>query len=116
MFLHVLEARYVRDYVVWLNFSDGAAGEVDLSAELDGSIFGPLRDIGRFKQFSVACHTLMWPNGADFAPEFLRERVVATVVLGEAHRAAIDERLAEHERNPDDVVSRGQVLAKARRG
>ncbi|MBI1983408.1 MAG: DUF2442 domain-containing protein, partial [Acidobacteria bacterium] len=45
MFLHVLEARYVRDYVVWLKFSDGAAGEVDLSAELDGPVFGPLRDI-----------------------------------------------------------------------
>jgi hypothetical protein len=26
--------------------------------------------------------------------------------LGDAHRAMIDERLAEHERNPDDVVSR----------
>ena len=28
------------------------------------------------------------------------------VPLGDAHRAVIDERLAEHERNPDDVVSR----------
>jgi hypothetical protein len=28
----------------------------------------------------------------------------------------IDERLAEHERNPDDVVSRDEVLAEARRG
>lgn len=39
----------------------------------------------------------------------------ASVPLGDAHRAAIDERLAEHERNPDDVVSRDQVLAEARR-
>lgn len=38
------------------------------------------------------------------------------VPLGEAHRAAIDEALAEHERNPDDVVSRDEVFAKARRG
>ena len=79
MFLHVLEARYVRDYVVWLKFSDGAAGEVDLSAELDGPIFSPLRDIEQFKRFTVAYHTLTWPNGADFAPEFLRERVAVTV-------------------------------------
>jgi hypothetical protein len=28
----------------------------------------------------------------------------------------IDARLAEHERNPDDVISREQVLAEARRG
>ena len=37
------------------------------------------------------------------------------VPLGDAHRAVIDERLAEHERNPDDVVSRDDVLAEARR-
>jgi putative addiction module component (TIGR02574 family) len=40
----------------------------------------------------------------------------SSVPLGDAHRAIIDERLAEHERNPDDVVSRDQVLAEARRG
>ena len=28
----------------------------------------------------------------------------------------VDERLAEHERNPDDVISRDEVLAEARRG
>lgn len=79
MFLHVLEARYVRDYLVWLKFSDGTAGEVDLCAELDGPVFGPLRDVEQFKRFRVAGHTLSWPNGADFAPEFLRERATVTV-------------------------------------
>lgn len=79
MFIHVLEARYVRDYVVRLKFSDGANGEVDLSAELNGPVFGGLQDIEEFKRFSVAYHTLTWPNGADFAPEFLRERVAVTV-------------------------------------
>jgi len=78
MFLHVLEARYVRDYVVWLKFSDGAEGEVDLSGELGGPVFGPLHDMERFKDFSVAYHTLTWSNGADFAPEFLRERIRVT--------------------------------------
>lgn len=38
------------------------------------------------------------------------------VPLGDAHRAVIDERIAEHERNPDDVLPRGEVLAQARRG
>jgi len=40
----------------------------------------------------------------------------SSVPLGDAQRAVIDERLAEHERNPDDVVSRDEVLAEARRG
>jgi putative addiction module component (TIGR02574 family) len=38
----------------------------------------------------------------------------AGVPLGDAHRALIDERLAEHERNPDDVVSRNELFAEAR--
>ncbi|OFZ91080.1 MAG: hypothetical protein A2V78_06900 [Betaproteobacteria bacterium RBG_16_64_18] len=40
----------------------------------------------------------------------------SSVPLGDAHRAIIDERVAEHARNPDDVVSRDEVLAEARRG
>ena len=79
MFLHVLEARYIRDYVIWVRFSDGTKGEVNLSAELTGPVFGPLRDVEKFKAFALAYHTLTWPNGADLAPEFLRERVAVTV-------------------------------------
>ena len=38
------------------------------------------------------------------------------VPLSDAHRTAIEERLAEHQRDPDDVISRDEVLAAARRG
>ena len=69
---------------MWLRFSDGAAGEVDLDDELEGPVFGPLRDMERFKRFSVVCHTLTWDNGADFAPEFFRERIAVTVQQGAA--------------------------------
>jgi hypothetical protein len=71
----LVEARYVRDYVIWLRWSDGSQGEVDLSGELEGPIFEPLRDKAYFRTFvlSPAVHTLVWPNGADLAPEFLRE-------------------------------------------
>ena len=37
------------------------------------------------------------------------------VPLGDSHRAVIDKRLAEHEVNPDDVATRDEVLAEARR-
>ena len=40
----------------------------------------------------------------------------SSVPLGDAHRSVIDERLAEHERSPDDVVSKDEVLEAARRG
>jgi hypothetical protein len=75
--VRLLEARYVRDYVLWLRFSDGLAGEVDLSAELDGPVFEPLRDPATFKAVRLhpEIHTIVWPNGADFSTEFLHERV-----------------------------------------
>ena len=71
---HVVEARYVRDHVVWLRFQDGTTGEVGLAPELEGPILEPLRDPEVFKQFRVDAelHTLAWPNGADIAPERLR--------------------------------------------
>ena len=77
MFLHVVKARYIRDHTVWLR-NDGTCGEVDLSEELKGPIFEPLRDVEHFKRFSIAYHTLTWENGADFAPEFLREHTRVT--------------------------------------
>lgn len=75
--VRILDARYVRDYVVWLRFSDGLAGEIDLSSELDGPVFEPLRDLATFRcvRLHPELHTIVWPNGADFAPEFLHERV-----------------------------------------
>ena len=74
---HVLEAKYVRDYVVWLRFRDGTAGQVDLGPELWGEVFEPLKDVEYFKKFRVdpQFHTLVWPNDADFAPEFLHDAV-----------------------------------------
>ena len=39
----------------------------------------------------------------------------STVPVGDAHRQVLDERLAEHDKSPDDVVTRDQVLADARR-
>lgn len=77
---HVTEARYVTGYKVWLRFSDGAEGVVDLSKELDGPIFEPLKDLTFFRRLVVQpeLKTLVWPNGADLAPEFLRSAVKVT--------------------------------------
>lgn len=74
MILHVLQARHVRDHTLWLRFNDGAEGEVDLSAELDGEVFGPLRQHEAFRRCRVdpELATVVWDNGADLAPEFLR--------------------------------------------
>lgn len=77
MILRVADARYVQDYTIHLRFTDGIEGDVDLREELYGEFFEPLRDPALFQQFSVhpEFHTLIWPNGADIAPEFLYEKV-----------------------------------------
>jgi hypothetical protein len=69
----IVSASYVRDYVVHLRFADGSEGDVDLREELEGEIFEPLKNKQYFAGFSLhpELHTLIWPNGADFAPEFL---------------------------------------------
>jgi len=81
MLPRIVEAHYIADFKVWIRFSDGVEGDVDLSRELTGPIFESLRNIEEFRRFSLhpELHTLVWPNGADLAPEFLREklRVVA---------------------------------------
>ncbi|MBI5503667.1 MAG: DUF2442 domain-containing protein, partial [Deltaproteobacteria bacterium] len=58
---------------------DGTEGEIDLENELWGEVFEPLRDPDQFKSFRLdsELQTIVWPNGADFAPEFLYERACA---------------------------------------
>ena len=95
MIPHVVEAKHTGDHGVWLRFDDGACGEVDLSDELDGPIFEPLKDVEFFRQFLVRYNTLSWQNGADFAPEFLREMLARQDL--QAGRAAT---CAEHAPSP----------------
>ncbi|MCE2901777.1 MAG: DUF2442 domain-containing protein [Gemmatimonas sp.] len=75
--LHVTDVRLVSGYRLWLRFNDGTAGVIDLGAELEGPMFTPLRDPALFSQVGIDpdVHTIAWPNGADFAPEFLRALV-----------------------------------------
>ena len=80
MFLHVVDAKHLAGHRVYVRFNDGTAGEVDLSQSLDGPIFEPLREVEYFRRLSIEGHTLTWPNGADFAPEYLHELVKSQAV------------------------------------
>lgn len=71
MFLHVDDVKTLDGYRLYLRFNNGVEGIVDLQAELHGEVFAPLRDLGHFQQVFLTSRTIEWPNGADFAPEFL---------------------------------------------
>lgn len=75
MFLHVESVKYLDAYRLQLTFNNQAIREVDLAEELHGEIFEPLKDIKSFEQvfLNSETNTIEWPNGADFAPEFLYE-------------------------------------------
>jgi len=71
----VVYARVLRPYVLRVLFADGFQRELDPGPILHGAIFEPLRDAQMFGHARVD-HELgmvVWPNGADLAPEFLRE-------------------------------------------
>lgn len=80
--IRVLDARPCSEYRVWLRFSDGKEGVVDLKEDLHGPVFEPIQDPDVFASLTVNpdIHTITWPNGADFAPEYLYEKVFARAV------------------------------------
>jgi len=73
----LIEAHHVREFTIHLRFADGAEGDVDFSGQFDGEIFQPLIELSYFKQFILHPEllTICWPNGADFAPEYLYEQI-----------------------------------------
>ena len=77
-FIRVLEVRAVRPHSLWLRMSDGAEGMVDLSSRLWGEVFEPLKDPDEFAKVALdeRAYTVCWPNGADIAPEYLRDHLV----------------------------------------
>ena len=75
----LVSAEYAGGYRVRLVYEDGTCAVVDLGTELRGGVFEPLKDPAFFKSFRLTegRETIEWPNGADFAPEFLYEKANA---------------------------------------
>lgn len=80
----LMAAEYRGGYRVRIEFLDGTNGEIDLERELWGEVFTPLRDPALFQRFRLdkELNTLVWPNGADFAPEFLHACVTGKAWQG----------------------------------
>ena len=72
---HVVEAAYADGYRIRVQFEDGQEKLVDLAPHLGGPLYQPLRDLAYFRRFQVSkdIDTVVWPNGADFSPDFLYE-------------------------------------------
>ena len=73
--LHIIDVEVIKDFVLKLEFNDGTVKSVDVKSLLIGPVFKPLNDPDFFKKVTIdpIAHTVVWPNGADFAPEALYE-------------------------------------------
>jgi hypothetical protein len=75
MFLHTTHVQALPGYRLRLEFNNDVRGEVCLLDELWGEVFEPLKDESMFMsaRHDDASGTVVWSNGAGFAPEFLLE-------------------------------------------
>lgn len=69
----VVAAEYEGGHRIRLSFSEGTVKTVDFRKWLDGPVFEPLKDPSYFRRFFLEAGTVVWPNGADIAPETLYE-------------------------------------------
>jgi hypothetical protein len=75
MILRIVQAEVCGPHRLRLAFNDGTQKVVNLLPLLHGPVFQPLRDPAFFARVVLdpICGTIVWPNGADLAPEALQE-------------------------------------------
>jgi hypothetical protein len=85
----ITAAAVVRHGVLRITFSDGLVGEVDVLDRMRGPVFAAARTNEGFRKVDVDVEsgTVVWPGGADLAPDTLYERV-STGLWPEQHAAA----------------------------
>ena len=74
----VVNAELRENYQVFVEFNNGVSGIIDFKEKLDNDhrqVIRDLLDLNKFKTVKVEIDTLCWDNGADFAPEYLYEKV-----------------------------------------
>jgi hypothetical protein len=73
--LHVLEVQVVRGFIVRIEFSEETVKVVDVKPLPTGPVFEPVNDPDFFARVAIdlLAQTVVWPNGADLAPEALYE-------------------------------------------
>jgi len=76
----VTDAKALPGFCLWVRFSDDTEGEVDLKdfvASDSRPVVAGLRDPAAFAAIRVDSDTVVWANGFDLAPEFLRAKMRA---------------------------------------
>ena len=78
----IIAAEHLGGYRLRLTFAEGVVGDVDLTDRFKaarGPMFEALRDVEYFAKVAVdpELGTVVWPNGADLAPDVLYEQALS---------------------------------------
>lgn len=74
--MDITDVEVLHDHVVRLGFADGMERVIDLDPYLSGPVFAEIRSNGDvFASVTVdpEAGTIVWPSGADLAPDVLYE-------------------------------------------
>lgn len=74
----IIEVKPLQDYRVWLRFSDGVEGTVDLSGLVGKGVFSAWEDVAFFNSVHVdrESHTIAWDGQIDLCPDTLYAKVL----------------------------------------
>ena len=109
MIPRVLEAGVSGPYSLRSTFNAQSSKTVNVLPLLDGPIFEPLRDPAYFATVVLdpTCGAVVWPNGADFAPEALHDL--------KAEREKEIERAVRARATTPSTIPPGQASCRAKR-
>lgn len=71
----ITKAEYRGEHALFLTFNDGFTASIDLYETLahdHRKILNALANVDEFRKCKVENDTVVWENGADLSPEFLR--------------------------------------------
>jgi hypothetical protein len=73
----VVAVEALPDYRIAVKFADGTEGVVDLTDDLWGPMFEPLKDPARFAQVTIdrEAGAVCWPDGPDLAPDAMYDEI-----------------------------------------
>jgi hypothetical protein len=74
--MDITHVEVLHDHVVQLRFADGTTKTIDLGPYLHGPVFTTIRDdpaVFASVRVDPDADTIVWPNGADLAPDVLYE-------------------------------------------
>jgi Protein of unknown function (DUF2442) len=79
--VHVAAVEHLGGHRLRLRFEDGVEGELDFRTDSWRGVFAPLEDPAYFARVELdeELGTIVWPNGADIAPETLHQWVTERI-------------------------------------